>query len=219
MRVALLMFLSLCSSIFATAQSGEWKQLFDGKDLVGWKHVGPGSMTVEDGLIQTHGGMGLLYWTGGKLGDCVIRVVYKMRDHNSNSGVFIRIPLEPREQWMPVHYGYEVQIDNEPEKSNEDEYHVTGTLYSLTKPLARPGKPGPEWNTMEITLDGPHTIVVLNGVKVTDYVEGQEVPARKFDFEPQRGTRPNDGYIGLQNHSDNDIVFFKEVAVKTLKKP
>jgi hypothetical protein len=218
-RVALFIFLSLCSSIFATAQSGEWKQLFDGKDMVGWKHVGPGSMTVEDGLIRTHGGMGLLYWTGGKLGDCVIRVVYKMRDHNSNSGVFIRIPIEPREEWMPVHYGYEVQIDNEPEKSNEDEYHVTGTLYSLTKPLARPGKPGPEWNTMEITLDGPHTIVVLNGVKVTDYVEGQEVPARKFDFEPQRGTRPNDGYIGLQNHSDNDIVFFKEVAVKSLKKP
>ncbi len=73
-------------------------------------------MTVEDGLIQTHGGMGLLYWTGGKLGDCVIRVVYKMRDHNDNSGVFIRIPIEPREAWMPVHYGYEVQIDNEPEE-------------------------------------------------------------------------------------------------------
>ena len=141
----------------AQAQSGEWKQLFDGKDLVGWKHVGPGEMTVEDGLIRTHGGMGLLYWTGGTLGDCVIRVVFKMRDQNDNSGVYIRIPIEPREAWMPVHYGYEVQIDNEPEKSNEDDYHVTGTLYSLTKPLARPGKPGPEWNTMEITLDGPHT--------------------------------------------------------------
>ena len=51
------------------AQSAEWKQLFDGKDLVGWKHVGKGEMTVEDGLIHTHGGMGLLYWTGGKLGD------------------------------------------------------------------------------------------------------------------------------------------------------
>ncbi|PYX11465.1 MAG: DUF1080 domain-containing protein, partial [Acidobacteria bacterium] len=47
------------------AQSGEWKQLFNGKDLTGWKHVGPGRMTVEDGLIRTHGGMGLLYWTGG----------------------------------------------------------------------------------------------------------------------------------------------------------
>ena len=44
----------------APAQAGEWKQLFDGKDLVGWKHVGPGEMTVEDGLIRTHGGMGLL---------------------------------------------------------------------------------------------------------------------------------------------------------------
>src|SRR2546430_15539937 len=170
------------------AQSGEWKQLFNGKDLTGWKHVGPGRMTVEDGLIRTHGGMGLLYWTGGKLSNCVIRVVFKMRDENDNSGVFIRIPLEPPEEWMPVHYGYEVPIDNHPETSNEDEYHVTGTLYSLTKPLAKPGKPGPEWNTMVITLDGPRTIVVLNDVTVTDYTEGQPVPERKFNFEPQRGT-------------------------------
>src|SRR6266478_7122443 len=132
--------------------------------------------------------------------------------------LFNRIPIEPREPWMPVHYGYEVQIDNQPEDSKEDEYHVTGTLYSLTKPLARPGKPGPEWNTMEITLDGPKTTVVLNGVKVTEYTEGDPVPPKKFDFEPQRGTRPNEGYFGLQNHSDKDIVFFKEVAVKMLKR-
>ena len=73
-------------------------------------------------------------------------------------------------------YGYEVQIDNEPEKSNEDDYHYTAGLYSLTKPLVKAGKPGPEWNTMEITLDGPRTVVVLNGQKVTDYTEGQPVP-------------------------------------------
>ena len=53
----------------------QWRQLFDGKDLNGWKHVGPGGDTVEDGLIRTHGGMGLLYWTGGKIGNCVIHVV------------------------------------------------------------------------------------------------------------------------------------------------
>jgi hypothetical protein len=140
-----------------------------------------------------------------------------MRDENDNSGVFIRIPIAPTEPWMPVNYGYEVQIDNKPETSNEDEYHVSGTLYSLTKPLAKAGKPGPEWNTMEITLDGPRTIVTLNDVKVTDYTEGEPVPEKKFDFEPQRGPRPNYGYIGLQNHSDNDIVFFKEVAVRPLR--
>jgi hypothetical protein len=64
-----------------------------------------------------------------------------MRDFNDNSGIFIRIPIEPREVWMPVHYGYEVQIDNNPEASGEDEYHVTGTLYSLTKGLV-PAGPG-----------------------------------------------------------------------------
>jgi hypothetical protein len=69
---------------------------------------------------------------------------------------------------------------------------------------------------MEITLDGPRTIVSVNGAKVTDYTEGQPVPPRKEDWEPYRGPRPNEGYIGLQNHSDNDIVFFKEVAVKKL---
>jgi hypothetical protein len=196
-----------------------WTQLFNGKDLTGWKHVGPGNMTVENGLIQTHGGMGLLYWTGGKVGNCVIRVVWHMRDKNDNSGVFIRIPVEPREEWMPVHYGYEVQIDNNPQASGEDEYHVTGMLYSLTKPLVpNTWKSGPEYNTEEITLDGPRTIVVLNGTKVTDFTEGDSVPARKFDFEPQRGRRPLQGWFGLQNHSDNDIVFFKEVAIKALKK-
>ena len=214
--IVLLGLLALPALAPAQTKTEEWKQLFDGKDLTGWKHVGPGSMTVEDGLIRTHGGMGLLYWTGGKLGDCVIRVVFKMRDHNDNSGVFIRIPIEPREEWMPVNYGYEVQIDNVAD--GEDEYHITGMLYSLTKPLARTGKPGPEWNTMEITLDGPHTLVVLNGVKVTDYTEGDPVPERKFSFEPHRGLRPNDGYIGLQNHSEKDVVFFKEVALKMLKK-
>jgi hypothetical protein len=215
-HLTLVALVTLTPAFFSTALAGaEWKQLFNGKDLSGWKHVGPGSMSVENGLIRTHGGMGLLYWTAGPVGDSVIRVVYKMRDKNDNSGVFIRIPIEPREEWMPVRYGYEVQIDNVAE--GEDEYHLTGTLYSLTKPLSRPGKPGPEWNTMEITLRGPRTIVVVNGQKVTDYTEGQPVPPKKLWFEPERGRRPDRGWIGLQNHSDHDIVFFKEVAIQSLK--
>ena len=217
-RATLLFAILALGTLFGAGQSEEWKQLFNGKDLTGWKHVGPGTMVVEDGLIKTQGGMGLLYWTAEKVGDCVIRVVFKMRDKNDNSGVFIRIPIEPREEWMPVHYGYEVQIDNNPEAVGEGDTHVTGCLYSMNKALARPGKPGPEWNTMEITLNGPRTIVFVNGVKVTDFMEGQPLPAKKFDFEPFRGPRPLKGYFGLQNHSDNDIVFFKEVAIKPLKK-
>jgi hypothetical protein len=206
-----------CTSV-GGQDKGQWRQLFNGKDLTGWVHAGPGSMSVENGLIRGHGGMGLLYWQAEKFSDCVIRVVYKMEKTNSNSGVFIRMPVEPREEWMPVHYGYEVQIDNMPELSDEDEYHYTGAIYSLSKPLAKPGKPGPEWNTMEITLDGSRTIVYVNGVKVTDYKEGDPVPERKFDFEPHRGPRPDSGYIGVQNHGESDVVFFKEIAVKPLEK-
>jgi hypothetical protein len=204
--------LLLLLAMFQSPKSDIWQPLFNGKDLSGWKHVGPGEMVVEDGLIRTSGGMGLLYWTGGKVGNSVIRVVFKMKDENDNSGVFIRIPEEPTEPWMPVNRGYEVQIDNA-----ADDYHTTGVLYSLTKAMARPGKAGPEWNTMEITLDGPHTIVIVNGVKVTDYKEGQAVPPKQKDYEPNRGPRPNEGYFGLQNHGEHDIVFYKEVSMKRLR--
>jgi hypothetical protein len=216
--ISVCLFLILANSISGQGDKAKWRQLFNGKDLTGWKQVGPGSHYVENGLLKSNGGMGLLVWQGEKFQDCVIRVVFAMRDSNSNSGVFIRIPTMPTEEWMPVNKGYEVQIDNAPEKSGEDDYHYTGMLYSLTKPLAKTGKPGPQWNTMEITLDGPRTIVYLNGVKVTDFKEGDPVPPKKFDFEPERGPRPLSGYIGIQNHSDKDVVFFREVSVRPLKK-
>lgn len=211
-----LLFIAFLLSFSLNAQN--WKPLFNGKDLTGWKHVGGGSRFVENGLLSSKGGMGLLYWTGGKLGNCQIKVVYKMQKFNSNAGIFVKVPVEPKEEWMPVFYGYEVQIDNHPETSGEDEYHISGTLYAFTKPKSKPGKPGPEWNTMLITLDGPRTIVYLNDELVTDYREGEPVPARKFDFEPYPGRRPDFGYFGLQNHGDEDVVYFKEVSVRPLKK-
>jgi len=195
-----------------TAVAEDYKPLWNGHDLAGWTHVGPGAFVVEKGALKTTGGMGLLYWTGGVVGDSVIRVVYKNTTRESNAGVFIRIPEAPSEPWMPVNRGYEVQIDD-----NEDDYHATGVLYSLTKAKARPGRPG-EWNTLEITLDGPRTIVKVNGELVTDYREGDSVPEKAKQYEPDRGPRPEAGFIGLQNHSDKDVVLFKEVSVKPLKR-
>jgi Domain of Unknown Function (DUF1080) len=215
-RWMLALLIPLCAATMAPAKQLGWQKLFDGHDLKGWKHVGPGGFTVEHGLLKPYGGMGLLYWAGGPFSDCEIKVEYKMEHENDNSGVFIRIPTEPTEPWMPVNRGYEVQIDNQPEKGGEDDYHVTGTLYSLTKPLAKPGKPGPEWNTMLIRIEGTRTQVFVNDVKVTDYTEGQPVPPKKLSFEPDRGPRPDKGWIGLQNHSDKDIVYFKSVELLPL---
>jgi len=210
-RTFFILMLVAASGLGANVQAEEWKQIYNGKDLTGWKHVGPGGYEVNDGLLKPHGGMGLLVYTPEKIGNAVVRVVFKTEKNSSNSGVFIRIPEQPTEPWMPVNRGIEVQIDN-----SDDDYHCTGVLYSMVKALARPQKPPGEWNTMDITIDGPHTIVTLNGVKVTDYTEGDPVPPKKKWYEPNRGRRPNEGYIGLQNHSDNDIVYFKEVSIKKL---
>ena len=87
-----------------------------------------GLCRLEDGLLKTQGGMGMLWFTPRKIGNATIRIVYKTADKAANSGVFIRIPEKPTEPWMPVNRGYEVQIDD-----SENENHVTGVLYSLTK--------------------------------------------------------------------------------------
>ena len=194
----------------ADSSPSQWKPLFNGRNLDGWQHVGPGEIVVENGMLKTVGGMGLLWYTGEKIGNAVIKVVYRVSG-DSNSGMFIRIPEKPTEPWMPVNKGYEVQIDD-----SEDDWHRTGVLFSFTKTLAQP-KVG-EWNTMEIKIEDERTSVTVNGTKVTDFREGSPVPEKKQTYEPDRGKRAASGYIGLQNHSDKDVVYFKEVSVAKLGK-
>jgi hypothetical protein len=192
-----------------------WRPLFNGKDLDGWEHVGPGKMVVEDGVIRTEGGMGLLWYTREKLGNCTVRIVYKTTNKRSNSGVFIRIADRPRDEWYAVHHGYEVQICD-----GADEYHRTGAIYSLSKATSSPSRVN-EWNTMDITLQGQRVKVALNGVLVQDFnPETAVVPERKKSYEPERGPRPESGYFGLQNHDDvasGMQVYFKEVSVRPLE--
>lgn len=201
----LLSFLLLATVVLSAEDR---KQLFNGKDLTGWKMTGPGRFVVEDGMLKTEGGMGLLYYTGQKFGNDTIRVVFKTTSDRSNSGVFIRLPEQPRDPWYGVHNGYEVQID-----AAGDEWHSTGAIYSLSKVTKRAQKPTGEWNTMEIKLDGQKTIVTLNGEKVNEFVGDQPVPERTKHYEPVRGPRPDIGYIGLQNHDERSVVYFKEVSV------
>jgi len=204
-------FLIVCS-----CQDQKWHQLFNGKDLTGWEQVGPGEFVVENGLLKTVGGMGMILYPAEKFGNVIIRVVYTVKDNDCNAGVFIRIPDKPSDEWEAVNRGYEVQIDNGTRRVGGD-YHCTGVLYSLTKAKAHPQKNAGEWNTMEITLDGPRTIVYVNNELVTDFTEGDEVPPKTRDFEPDRGPRPLSGYIGLQNHDDLSVVYYKEVSYRSVK--
>ena len=203
----------------AAAADREWTPLFDGKDLNGWQFEGraPDSrgFSVHDGLLQTlpPEGKGLLWYTREKIGNATLRVVYKMPNDRGNSGIFIRIPEPPKSEGDAINKGIEVQIDN-----RDDDWHCTGVLYSMTKAKARPYKPAGEWNTMEITLNGLRTTVKLNGVLVTDYDGVSQVPPKQKSYEPDRGPRPEAGYIGLQHHDDSAVISFKEISVRPLSR-
>lgn len=207
----------ICLIVVATAHSLIAQQptraLFNGKNLDGWRQVGPGWFVVKDGMMKTEGGMGMLWYAREKIAHATIRVVFKLTAKESDSGVFIRIPEKPTEPWMPINRGYEVEIGDWP-----DDYSCTGVLYTFTRALARPIKPIGEWNIMDITIDGPHTLVYLNDVKVTDFTEGQPVPPKHSgSIDPDRGPRQDSGYIGLQNHPGSEV-YFKEVSLQPMKK-
>ena len=190
----------------------EWHPLLDATHTNGWEMVGPGEFKWEDGELVTHGGMGLFYYTRERFGDCDIRVTFKLTAPDDNSGVFIRMAHHPEDPWDAVNHGYEAQINND-----GDDYHRMGCLYSFTKAQNVVNAKVGEWSTMVITLDGPRTIVEVNGTVVTDYTEGDPVPEREIWYEGERGRRVNSGYIGLQNHGGHAKVHFKEVSVSPLR--
>ena len=174
-----------------------WRSLFDGRSLDGWEHVGPGKFVIEDGMLRTEGGMGLLWYAREKLGNCTLRVVYKTATPRANSGVYIRIADRPRDEWYAVHHGYEVQImDAAPGDRG------TGSVYTFARATARPARAG-EWNTLEVTLKGDHVSTTINGVPVAEFDPGGPVPPRKDTSahgDPERGPAPG---VGLHRASES----------------
>ena len=208
--------------ILALAATPAWtaeKKLFNGKDTTGWaripRHEGapadqePG-FVVKDGLLVSipDAPEDDLWYTGGKIGNATLRVVYKYSAKEANSGVFTRIPYPPKSEDDAINKGIEVQIQD-----SGDDFHCTGVLYSMTQAKARPYKPAGEWNTLEIQMRGPRTIVKLNGVLVTDYDGVSPVPPKKGQFEPERGPRPDEGYIAIQHHGGAETLWFKEITL------
>lgn len=198
------------------------KQLFNGTNLEGWKHVGNGNFTVENGQLKTQGGMGLLWYAKQKFSNVHMSIVYKTTYPDSNSGVFVRIANTPKDPWDAVHHGYEIQICDEGNDAFDD-YHRTGAIYSLSKAQTFASKPPGEWNQYDIELRKEKILVWLNGIKINEFDPISPSPARKQSYEPMRGPRPLSGYIGIQNHDHNAThkdshVYFKEITISPLEK-
>ena len=94
--------LSLSLSLFALqCGQGGFTRILVQKDghwvMDGWRHFGPGDFTLDSttGILETHGGMGLLWYTPRMYADFQLQLDFKVADTTSNSGVFLRVPAEP----------------------------------------------------------------------------------------------------------------------------
>lgn len=181
----------------AESYAAEWLTLFEaGGTVEDWKMSGPGSFVIdEDGTLKSQGGMGLYYYAGRKFADFELEVQWKVNDANTNSGIFVRFPTAPT-PWAAVESGYEIQIDEA-----HDGVSQTGAIYSFAAPSKSNSNPPGQWNTFLIRVQGQQYEVSVNGEKVTEFV----------------GERSTEGFIGLQNHDDNSIAWFRRVRVRPIE--
>jgi choline dehydrogenase-like flavoprotein len=178
--------------------------------LAGWQIAGNGHfIELGGGVIESVGGIGLLWYTKEQFEDFVLRLDFRLSNGNDNSGVFIRFPAlgrnDPANDWKAaVTDGYEVQIDNSGFNPNtnsfDDPLHKTGAIYTLAASNAVMPEPR-QWHTYEIEAVGDKITVRLNGQQVSQL---------------NNSNRAAKGYIGLQNHHAGSTVQFARIRIKSL---
>jgi hypothetical protein len=151
-----------------TVKFGEPFQLFNGKDLTGWKLTNEKQkcgFSVVDGILVNDP-------TQPKEGKHIsfgnIRTEKVFEDFNlklevnvpegSNSGVYLRGM-------------YEIQVLDSYKKPLDP--HNMGAVYSRITPSVGAEKKAGEWQTLDITLCDRHINVILNGITIID---NQPVP-------------------------------------------
>lgn len=181
---------------------GTWKkgkpvELFNGRDLTGWRGLVPGKdlgWSVKDGLLSSTGGANNLIGEQ-KFWNFDLHVEYRVGP-KSNSGIGLRAR-------------YEVQILEDYGRTPDT--HSNGALYSRIAPSVNASKPAGEWQTYDIRLVGRQVTVVLNGKKIIDKGEIEGLTAVATD--PHEATP---GPFILQG--DHGPVDFRKVTVTPLVK-
>jgi hypothetical protein len=174
----------------AAGQSGPgWTTLTDGKNLDGWTPTGEANWRAEDGALVADKGKGGFLVSKDSYKNFMIYSEF-WSDEKANSGIFIRCK-DPKE--IGARTCYEVNIfDTRP-----DPTYGTGAIVYFAEVSPMPKAAG-KWNTMEITADGRHLVVSVNGQKTADVRSG-------FLEE---------GHVALQYGAG--VIKFRKVAIKPL---
>jgi hypothetical protein len=178
--------------------------LFNGQNLEGWTPVGDEktrTWEVREQLLVCTGEKGGWLRLNQPLTDFNLRLQYLLKPHG-NSGVYIRVPKDGNHHGEGS--GIEVQIldDRDPGYKDLKEYQYACSLYAIVPAHPRVGRDAGQWNTLEIDAQGQQYRIWHNGQLVID------ADAEKY---PELAKRRIEGYIGLQNHSEE--VLFRRLRV------
>ena len=159
MKVASAIALGLLLTSLAAGQAAAgWTTIFNGTSLNGWNAIGNANWKLGGGMVQADMGSGFLV-SAASYGDFELKAELWV-DDDANSGVFIRCS-DAKE--VTAANAYEVNIfDKRP-----DQAYRTGAIVDVAKPTSQINAAG-KWNTLEITAQGQHLTVTLNGAKTAD---------------------------------------------------
>jgi hypothetical protein len=209
MRALLILPLLLVGEV----RAGEWKDLFNGKDLSGWRLNPTNHWIVQDGeLVWKQSAVDL--WTQEEFGDFILELEFKCSP-GCNSGVFIRTG-DIKDN---VQTGIEVQIWDSYGKMKMEKHHCAAIYDALAPSKNVEKKPG-EWNRMMIMVKGSSIQVDLNGERVIDMdLEKWSETGKNPDGTPNKYKKPlkefpRKGFIGLQDH--HKAVSFRNLRIKSL---
>lgn len=169
---------------------------------------------VEQGVL--HGGEPRGSWllSEKEYTDFILEFDFKLGPQG-NSGLALRAPLSGD----PAFDGMELQMADLRYNPQAKDSELTGGLYRAVAPTQQVYKPT-EWNHYEITLQGPHLKVVLNGVTVQDLDlsrQNQEVKRHDGRLAPPLKDRPRQGHIGFQELSRGGAhVLIRNARIKEL---
>src|SRR4026209_670918 len=107
----LLLIITLFSSALFAQQEKGWQNLFNGKDLSGWKRLaGKAEYTVEHGVIVGRtvvGSRNSFLYTEKEYGDFILEADVWVEDEEGNSGIQTRSHFDPGEGF----YGRQCEVD------------------------------------------------------------------------------------------------------------
>ena len=181
-----------------TPKWGKPVQLFNGKDLTGWKPAKSDSTAewkVENGVLVSPGHGPELINTS-KFQDFKLHIEFNIGE-TANSGVYLR-------------GRYEVQVESN--SIQEPPSHHTGGVYGfLAASPEQPRKTG-EWQSFDITLVGRTITVVQNG---TTIIDNKEIPGITGGALDSHEALPAPIY--LQGSEDGHIMYRNIVLTPALK--